>query len=255
MPVLAGIVKDDARRAQGDRVRLPRPGRRVHLVGRRVGRGARRGQGGILPSRGHRPQGGDAAGHTSGLRPHRGSRAGLPGNPVSVFVSFRLFVRHAMPGPGPETARPAAGARHPHVRRQRPHGKMQYLRVVIQRSTEAGQPRRPAERLEPHLDRGAGERARDDPPRAPRPPRPGPRCGSWSFGPGKTEGRGGRQPRRADRRRRRRHPIVEVGGKPETERVATAECWVTTTPRPGISWPARRRATLSRPRRSPASSG
>lgn len=24
--------------------------------------------------------------------------------------------------------------------------------------------------------------------------------------------------------------IVEVGGKPETERVATAECWVTTTP-------------------------
>ena len=94
MPVLAGIVKDDADSLKETVFDFLIQADAFILVGRRVGRGARRGQGGVLPSRGHRLQGGDAAGHASGLRPHRGKPYfGLPGNPVSVFVSFELFVR------------------------------------------------------------------------------------------------------------------------------------------------------------------
>ena len=57
------------RRAQGDRVLAPDAGRRVHLLGRGVGGGAGRGEGGVLPPRrGRLLPGGDAAGHAAGVR-------------------------------------------------------------------------------------------------------------------------------------------------------------------------------------------
>ena len=90
---------------------------------------------------------------------------GLPGNPVSVFVSFELFVRPAMLKMMGRTQldRPEVTATLT-AEVSGPKGKMQYARVVVERGDD-GLGRHPDRRpgLEPDLDGRARQRPRDDP--------------------------------------------------------------------------------------------
>ena len=151
---------------------------------------------------------------------------GLPGNPVSVFVSFELFVRPAILKMMGRTAlgRPEID-RDPHRGYPGAEGEdavRPRARAPWRRRVDRDADRRP--RLEPDRLGRAGERLGDRP--------------------GRDRGRGRRLARHghalpflgglrmardqagADGRTR----IVEVGAKPETERVATAEAWLLSTP-------------------------
>ena len=125
-PVLAGIVKDDVDSLKETRARPPDPGRRVHLLGRRCRVGERDVVKAAFFRRGDvdfykvamqpgMPQG---FGHIEG-KPY----FGLPGNPVSVFVSFEQFVRPAiMKMMGRTQAATSRDHRHAHRGRQRAEG-------------------------------------------------------------------------------------------------------------------------------------
>ena len=97
MPVLAGIVRDDVDSLRETIFSFEIQADAFVSSGG-ISVGERDVEGGVLPSRGRRLlQGGDAAGHAPGIRARRGKPYfGLPGNPVSVFVSLEVFVRPAI---------------------------------------------------------------------------------------------------------------------------------------------------------------
>ena len=174
---------------------------------------------------------------------------GLPGNPVSVFVSFEVFVRPAilkMMGrtqlDRPEvTATLTADV-------SGPKGKLQFARVAVERG-DAGWIATPTG--------GRGSNLISTVARAnglamvPAGTETAPAGSEVRVMVFRSVGGLTRWPRSG--RRRRRHAIVEVGAKPETEREATAECGSRPRPRPSRIWsPARGRGPRSRPPRSPA---
>ena len=87
---------------------------------------------------------------------------GLPGNPVSVFVSFEVFVRPAILKMMGRTQlfRPEVTATLTAGRRAGPKGKLQFARVRLERGRRRldRDAHRPP-RLEPHLDRRRGRTA------------------------------------------------------------------------------------------------